>query len=305
MFKVEFSDCGQAAERFQQVGLDVQAVQLVGGELRGTLEAASLGTVLFLRSNMSHRTLFAGEKMYGYRPFCWMSGGGSSYYQAGTSEGGELCGFMDGRTEAHCHWDGTLNFVYLSEKYFKGYFLASRAYKALDRIEHCDKLPLSPHGLQSLKRLHRHGLEGRLQDEDQVYSLVTSLLEEPDEVITGLSECKNQSLLKRLVELAHETAEGEPLKLPDICKMLYASRSTLSAACLESYGVSVGSLMRLARLEQCRIALGQGMSVGQVMKKYRFTNRARFAAYYKAAFGVLPSGQIELFGPDCPNVVVG
>ena len=86
--------------------------------------------------------------------------------------------------------------------------------------------------------------------------------------------------------------------------MLLVSRSTLSAACRDTYGLSVGSLFRMVRLEQCRLALKDGWSVTTVMQRYRFTNRGKFAAYYKAAFGVLPSGQIELFGPDCPKSVV-
>ena len=305
--RLEFDSATAAAEGFRGVGLGVQAVQLESGSLDGVLEVGQQGSVLFLRSYLRARTLFTGDKMPGYRPFCWMSGGGSSYFQAGTSSGGELCGFMDGRTEAHCHFNGVLNIIYLREDYFKGYFLANRAFKALDRVESCDKLPISPQLLTSAQALMEKGLQGKLADEHQVYSLITTALEEPQDVVRGLADCKNVESLHRLVELAHETASGEPLSLSEVCKMLLVSRSTLSAACKESYGLSVGSLLRMVRLEQCRIALREGGSVAEVMKRYRFSNRGSFARYYKAAFGELPSvartTQLTLYGPDFPGVV--
>ena len=70
--------------------------------------------------------------------------------------------------------------------------------------------------------------------------------------------------------------------------------------------MSVVALMRKVRLEQCRLSFlkPQGLtSVESVMRRYRFTNRNRFAAMYREAFGELPSdsyqrgqGQLKLKG---------
>ena len=77
--------------------------------------------------------------------------------------------------------------------------------------------------------------------------------------------------------------------------MMHIGKSTLSAACTETYGLSVMALMRQVRLEQCRMALlkpDRGTTVDTVMRKYRFNNRARFAATYRDAFGELPSAAL-------------
>ena len=69
--------------------------------------------------------------------------------------------------------------------------------------------------------------------------------------------------------------------------MMHIGKSTLSAACTETYGLSVMALMRQVRLEQCRMAMlkpDRGTTVDTVMRKYRFNNRARFAATYRDAF---------------------
>ena len=62
-------------------------------------------------------------------------------------------------------------------------------------------------------------------------------------------------MLRQFVQLAHDTAEEEPLTLPEVAKMMHTGKSTLSAACTETYGLSVMALMRQVRLEQCRMAL--------------------------------------------------
>ena len=74
--------------------------------------------------------------------------------------------------------------------------------------------------------------------------------------------------------------------------MMHVGKSTLSAACKDTYGMSVIQLMRQVRLEQCRMALikpERTTTVRSVMAKYRFTNQNRFAKAYKEAFAELPS----------------
>ena len=103
-------------------------------------------------------------------------------------------------------------------------------------------------------------------------------------------------MLRQFVQLAHDMAAEEPLTLPEVAKMIHVGKSTLSAACTETYGLSVMALMRQVRLEQCRMALlkpNRETTVETVMRKYRFNNRARFARTYKEAFGELPSAALQ------------
>lgn len=304
MLRAEFSDCVQAAETFNGLGYGVKAVQLEQGPLTGSIEVREVGGVLFARYFNSRMVLFQGDALPGYSPFSWCSAHGSEAHYHGASHvknAAELCGFNKGLETTDCHFVGEMKLIYMPKESLSAHFVRVAAFKALERFEGANSC--ETYG-QSFCVLHGKGMRGQLNDVSQVYDYITSTLEDPDAKAFDLSAVKNSQVLAGLVALAHKTAEGEPLTLPKICQMLLVSRSTLSAACRDTYGLSVGSLFRMVRLEQCRLALRDGWSVATVMKRYRFTNRGKFAAYYKAAFGVLPSGQIELFGPDCPKGVV-
>ena len=294
----------QAAEIFNRLGYGVKAVQLEQGPLTGSIEVKETGGILFARYFNSRMVLFQGDALPGYAPFSWCSMRGSEAHYHGASHlknAAELCGFNQGLNSTDCHFVGELKIIYMPKQELGAHLASVSAYRALSRFEECNTC--ETYG-QSFCAIHGKAMRGQLNDASQVYDYMTSTLEDPDAKAFDLSKMKNSQALAGLVALAHDTAEGEPLTLPKICQMLLVSRSTLSAACRDTYGLSVGSLFRMVRLEQCRLALRDGWSVATVMQRYRFTNRARFAAYYKAAFGVLPSGQIEMFGPDCPKAVV-
>lgn len=304
MLRAEFSDCLQAAEAFNGLGYGVQAVQLGQGPLTMSLDIKEVEGVLFARYFASQMVLFQGDALPGYCPFSWCSATGSEAHYHGASHvnnPAELCGFNKGLETSDCHWVGELKLIYTPKESLSAHFSRVAAHRALKRFETANSCETFG---RSFCAIHAKGMRGQLNQASQVYDYITSTLEDPGAKAFDLSTLKNSKALVELVRLAHETAEGEPLTLPQICQMLLVSRSTLSAACKDTYGLSVGSLFRMVRLEQCRLALRDGWSVTTVMQRYRFSNRGKFAAYYKAAFGVLPSGQIELFGPDCPKPVV-
>ena len=303
--RIDFTDCGVANEAFSAININVRGVQLDGGELKGHVEANQCGDAVFMGSFMSHRSLFTGGRMAGFTPFCWMHTG-DSYYQGGPSFGGELCGFMDGINDTHVAWNGELRAVYLPTAKARAYLLEVNALKGLDVMQSLNRLMLGVAELGALNRLYEAGVAGTLKDASQAYGLIATLLEQPVEPIQSEQSCKNEPMLKQFVQIAHDEAEANPLSLAEVCQMLHVGKSTLSAACKEAYGMSVVALMRKVRLEQCRLAFlkPQGLtSVESVMRRYRFTNRNRFAAMYREAFGELPSdsyqrgqGQLKLKG---------
>ena len=145
-----------------------------------------------------------------------------------------------------------------------------------------------------MRQQFERSLSGAVKTDAQILSMLVTLLESGTEPHPWEQEL--MPMLRQFVQLAHDTAEEEPLTLPEVAKMIHVGRSTLSAACTETYGLSVMALMRQVRLEQCRMALlkpNRGTTVETVMRKYRFNNRARFARTYKEAFGELPSAALQ------------
>ena len=147
-----------------------------------------------------------------------------------------------------------------------------------------------------MRQQFERSLGGAVKTEAQILSMMVTLLEGGTEPQPWEQELKNVPMLRQFVQLAHDTAKEEPLTLPEVAKMMHIGKSTLSASCTETYGLSVMALMRQVRLEQCRMALlkpERGTTVDTVMRKYRFNNRARFAATYRDAFGELPSAALQ------------
>ena len=68
--KLEFGDCGLANEQLAGVGYNVRGAQLDGGELKGSIEANQLETVVALRVHASHRLLFVGRAGAGNCAVC-------------------------------------------------------------------------------------------------------------------------------------------------------------------------------------------------------------------------------------------
>ena len=303
--RIDFNDCAIANDGFAAVNINVRGTQLEGGELSGYVEANQIGSAVFMGTFMSKRSLFTGGRMPGMIPFVFMASG-DSYYQGGPSYGRELCGYKEDCDETHVAWQGEMCCTYLPREQFKAHLIQCGAHNALERFASTHSTMLCAAGTQLMERQFRQGLAGELKSDSQVYSLMTTLLEQAEIPRPNEEGCKNEPMLREFVQLAHENAAGEPLALAEVAQMLHVGKSTLRRACTDAYGMSVVGLMRRVRLEQCRLAFvkpGKATTVESVRRKYRFTNKGRFARLYQEAFGELPSetymrgqGQLKLKG---------
>jgi len=296
MPRIDFQDLGVANEAFGLINIDVRGVQLEGGDLDGFVEATQVEDAVMMGSFMSQRSLFVGGRMPGMTPFCWMRTG-DSYYQAGPSYGGELCGFNEHVEDTHCAWTGNLEAVYLPTAKFKAYCLEVNALKALDRLDNLNRVPMSLSNMASIQRQFRAGQDGQLTTSAGLYGFLVTLLEDPEDQPAWQQHCKNTEMLKQFVQLSHDHADDvPPLQLSDVYKMLPTSRSTLAAATREVYGLAPKELMRRVRLEQCRMSFlkpNRGTKVETTMRRYGFTNRKAFADHYRKVYQELPSAALE------------
>lgn len=301
--RIEFGDCGLANEQLGAVGYNVRGVQLDGGELKGSIEASQLETVVALRVHASHRLLFVGEPVPGTVPFAFCDG---AYFHGDTSTPTDLCGYQKGIRDTHCHWEGDMNLWLVNPALFEANLVHCNANNALERFHSTNYTNLCPESNGLMRHMFERSLSGEVKTQAQIISMLTTLLECGTEPKPWEAEPKNVPMLRQFVQLAHDEAAEDPLSLAEVSQMLHVGKSTLSAACKDTYGMSVIQLMRQVRLEQCRMALikpGRTTTVRSVMTKYRFTNQNRFAKTYKEAFAELPSetymrgqGQLKLQG---------
>lgn len=86
---------------------------------------------------------------------------------------------------------------------------------------------------------------------------------------------------------------ARPAHLPEICTIVGVSERTLRTFCTEFLGLTPSRYVQLRRLKLVRAAIlcadPTTARVGQIARRYGFTELGRFAAAYRSAFGETPS----------------
>ncbi|WP_392350032.1 helix-turn-helix transcriptional regulator [Parasynechococcus sp.] len=267
------------------LGYQLRGTQLDGGRIDTNIQTATAGSASFFRVFVDRRCLFAGPEPSGLLAFTLLESGDCN--TNGIAVNTQRMSTYSSNELHVVHIGGALR-SHLPAKAFRKRLLQMNAYRALDVLDSAAGLQLNTQQSQDYKRLHQAALRHQLS-ELQFMDFITALLENGDD---SPIEPKGTALLQRLVHLAHTEAEAEPLSLMEVCRHLNIGKTTLSEHCRTTYGMGVMQFLRHVRLEQARIALahpGHGWSVDDVRMRYRFSNRARFAANYQKAFGYLPS----------------
>ncbi|MGB1622331.1 MAG: helix-turn-helix domain-containing protein [Synechococcus sp.] len=267
------------------LGYQLRGTQLDGGRINTNIQTATAGSASFFRVFVDRRCLFAGPEPSGVLTFTLLESGDCN--TNGITVAAQRMSTYSSSELHVVHVGGALR-SHLPAKAFRRRLLAVNAFRALDVLDSAAGLQLTEQQSQDYKRLHAAALRQQLT-ELQFMDLMTALLENGDEAPI---QARPTKLLQQLVSLAHSEAETEPLSLIEVCRHLNIGKTTLSEHCRNSYGMGVMQFLRHIRLEQARIALTdptRSWTVDEVRTRYRFSNRARFAAAYQQSFGYLPS----------------
>ena len=267
------------------LGYQLKGTQLEGGRILTEIQTAAVGSASFFRVVVNRRCLFAGPEPAGLLTFTLLESGDCNTNGIAV-ETQRMSAYSS--NELHVvHLGGALR-SHLPAQAFRDRLIQLNAYRALDALDSATGLQLSIAQSKDYKRLHQAALRNNLS-ELQFMDFMTALLEKGEE---PPSAPQKTAIVQRLVRLAHAEAEAEPLSLMEVCRHLNIGKTTLSEHCRNTYGMGVMQFLRHIRLEQSRIALADPThrwSVDDVRTRYRFSNRARFAASYQKAFGYLPS----------------
>lgn len=90
---------------------------------------------------------------------------------------------------------------------------------------------------------------------------------------------------------------NQQLHLPGLCALIGVSERTLRSCCAEFLGIGPSRYMLRRRLKAVRLALRDAdpavASVAEIAASYGFSELGRFAAVYRAEFGVSPSTTLQ------------
>ncbi len=100
---------------------------------------------------------------------------------------------------------------------------------------------------------------------------------------------------------------GEPPNVTDVCRSLAVSRRSLQYAFEDLTGMGVVQFLRNVRLNavrrEIRVAAGGPEPIAAIAARWGFWHMPRFAAYYRALFGELPSETRGRAGRSTPHVL--
>jgi len=112
----------------------------------------------------------------------------------------------------------------------------------------------------------------------------------------SLAQGQHAIVMRRFHRVVEENT-SEPLYIPEICKMIGVSESTLRMCSQEHLGMSPKHYLLLRRMHLARQALRQAApdttSVTAIGTRYGFWELGRFAVAYQSLFGESPSATLH------------
>ena len=289
---IRFPDPSIASETLGQFGYDLRITQLEKGPLTAHVAGSNCEEAIFIEMGSDKKLLCKGQAIPGYLDFALMAPGSESWFHGETAVHGELGGYNAGLTDSHATSVGVMKLILLPLAKVHAYLLECNAHVAAERLMATNKCRLTSEQVAAFQRVFGMGMAGRLTKAEQCYGLITCLLSTPGQAEL-YGPTKNELLLRRMVELAHDEAEGEALSLLEITRFLNCKDSTLRDACVKAYGVSVKQLFKMVRLEQVRCSLAKPEALTTVeaaFSKYGFSpdNLSRHRKLYRETFGERP-----------------
>jgi AraC-like DNA-binding protein len=132
--------------------------------------------------------------------------------------------------------------------------------------------------------------------EQALIEAVVGCLEDRDDREPRLAQGQHAIVMRRFHRVVEENT-GDPLYIPEICKAIGVSESTLRMCCQEHLGISPKRYLLLRRMALTRRALRQAepdaTSVTAIATRYGFWELGRFAVVYQALFGESPSAALH------------
>jgi AraC-like DNA-binding protein len=112
----------------------------------------------------------------------------------------------------------------------------------------------------------------------------------------SVAQRHHEIVMRRFWRVVEENPE-QPLYIPEICRKIGVSESTLRMCCQEHLGISPKRYLLLRRMALTRRALRQAepdaTSVTAIATRYGFWELGRFAVVYQALFGESPSAALH------------
>ena len=148
---------------------------------------------------------------------------------------------------------------------------------------------------ETKSKMLSHSEVARALEQGLIHALVDCLTTASART-AGYANRHHARIMVRFEEALAEHA-GRPLRVPELCELIWVSDRTLRACCAEFIGMSPTQYVLLRRLKEVRRVLRDadpdGVSVAEVARHFGFRELGRFTGRYRAAFGETPSTTLQ------------
>ena len=307
-----FSSAEECSHIFDLLGCGYRWVQLSRGPLRGRLRIDRQGSLILISVQANQALLVQGDRNQDWIPFTIEhSNNIAEHRHFGESlPVNALGGFNTALKESMYRTSpggSHIGAVLIErERVEQLSDLLDPSGRLLERLEYTNMATVSMARHAKLKRLMDPPI---WRGEDQPRALPDELLEamlfeclslDVDSSLLPMRDNHRLELMREFVELSFQSC-SEPLRLVEVCKALYTTKTTLNVGCSEMFGVGPMSLMKQVRLQQVHYVLcHQGLqrdlnctAVNDVACMYGFRSRNHFASDYRQMFDETPKQTLE------------
>jgi transcriptional regulator GlxA family with amidase domain len=130
----------------------------------------------------------------------------------------------------------------------------------------------------------------RAIEQDLLYTLVNCLTTNNVHERAGPKQ-HHMGIIARFEAILAKNTERQ-LQIPQVCTLIGVSERTLRTCCTEVLGMGPNRYIRLQRLNLVRGALRRVEAprpIGEIARRYGFSELGRFAKLYQTMFGEAPS----------------
>ena len=291
---------------FAAIGIQVKAVQITPGELRGTFDIYGSSSLPIFSLHTNQGLVVEGDR----NPQMTIVGLEQTDNVALHRVRGEtlnpssIYGFSSRIKDSYFQLSpgAHTTMAIFKKQRLQDLALIHGESKLVDCLDHQNSLHLQPEHFQQLKTLLRANCrtDGELQE-----ILIESALMEclHPEIYLGSSngDSTHQAQLMRDMLLWGLENPTNAIKLDDLSTIIFASRSSLVQNCRSTFGMGPMSLMKNIRLGQVQLALNHleirnsigCITVSSISAHYGFQSRNHFARDYRLFFGETPSQTLQ------------
>ena len=303
--RVPFGSAWELSCLFASLGLDFRIVQITRGELSGFFELCGNKDMPVFSIRTNQGLLFEGTRHQASTPIALEHTTSLEMHRVRGEAVGQNCvhGFSRHVRESFFQLSpGAHTTVALLNSQRLGDLVEATGEDHLfERMESANSIELSSPLFKRMQELLLNTTTTPALHQELMHAAVLECLQpDPGTVLQKAELSQSAGLMKELLTWGNANPT-RVIKLEDLTRSIFASRSAIVQNCRSTFGIGPMALLKQIRLGQVQHALSQAQvqrkigcsNVQTIASYYGFTSRNHFARDYRQHFGEAPNHTLQ------------